>query len=98
MVGEWRQRPVAAGNGELAHLQVNVARTLFHGTPKDRIQLHALDIGSDVGSLEDTPADLRQWRKASRRELAPFAPKSSSHQPRRHPSKRGLTRARREPT
>jgi len=45
MVGEGRQRPVASRDGQLAHFQMDVARTLLHGTPKDRIQLHDVHIG-----------------------------------------------------
>ena len=52
VVGERRQLPVAAHDGELAHLQVDIARALFHGTPKDRIQLHALHIGTAAVGLE----------------------------------------------
>jgi hypothetical protein len=46
MVGDRCERSIAADDRKLVHLQVNVARALFHGTPKDCIQLHALHIGS----------------------------------------------------
>ena len=51
MVGERSQRPVAPDHRELAHLQVNIARALFHGASKDRIQIHALHIGSAIRCL-----------------------------------------------
>ena len=52
VVCERRELPVAAHDGKLAHLQVDVARALFHGTPKDCIQLHALHIGTPAMGLE----------------------------------------------
>jgi hypothetical protein len=51
VVGEWRELAVTSENGQLAHLQVDVARAFVHGTPQDRIQLHRLHIGSQVGCL-----------------------------------------------
>jgi hypothetical protein len=43
--------PSQRATGELAHLQVNIARAPFHGASKDRIQIHALHIGSAIRCL-----------------------------------------------
>jgi hypothetical protein len=51
MIGERRQLAVPSKDGQLAHLQVDIARAFVHGTPQDRIQLHGLHIGSALTCL-----------------------------------------------